>query len=136
MNSLNPAATIKTHLLVAGILWTAIGVFLVGRGLLMARHSHVYIVLLAGVAVGTAKALLVLDKAARKNIQRILAFEESTCIGGVYSWKTWILVLFMIVGGRLLRQSSLPSSLVGALYVAVGWALLLSSRLAWQEWHS
>ena len=90
----------------------------------------------AAVAAGSAKSLLVLDRTANRNVQRILAFEKPTCIGGVYSWKTWILVLCMIVGGRLLRQSSLPASLVGALYVAVGWALLLSSRIAWQEWHS
>ncbi|MEJ2690890.1 MAG: hypothetical protein P8130_13280 [Deltaproteobacteria bacterium] len=136
MNSLKPAASIKTHLLVAAILWSAVGVFLCVRGYLLMRPNVSYIAILAGIVVGTAKSLLVLDKTARKNIQRILAFEESTCIGGVYSWKTWVLVLGMIIGGRLLRQSSLPSSLVGGIYVAVGWALAMSSRIAWQQWRS
>jgi hypothetical protein len=43
-------------------------------------------------------------------------------------------VLAMIGTGYLLRQSSLPVSLLGVLYATVGWALMLSSRLAWRAW--
>ena len=40
----------------------------------------------------------------------------------------------MIGLGRFLRTTVLPSEIVGALYTAVGWALLLASRLMWLEW--
>jgi hypothetical protein len=39
-----------------------------------------------------------------------------------------------MIGGRLLRNSSVPPLLVSVIYGAVGWALLFSSRLIWQEW--
>ncbi len=74
MNSLKPAATVKTHLLVAAIVWTAVGVLLCVRGVLLMWPNVSYIALLLGVLVGTAKSLLILEKTARKNVQRILAF--------------------------------------------------------------
>ena len=134
MTTLKPGVSIKTHLMVAAAMWSGVGLFLCTRGVLLLQGHSVYLVVLAAVAVGTVKSLVVLDKTAGKNIRRILQFGESTCIGGVYSWKTWLLVIGMIVGGRLLRHSSLPSSFVGGLYIAVGWALLFSSRVAWKEW--
>jgi len=120
--------------MVAAALWSGVGLFLFGRGALLLYYDSAYLVLLAGVLAGTFKSLLVLDKTAAKNVRRIRQFGESTCIGGVYSWKTWILVTCMIVGGRMLRHSSLPTAVVGVIYVAVGWALLFSSRIAWKEW--
>jgi hypothetical protein len=36
--------------------------------------------------------------------------------------------------GFILRQTSLPRTLLGCVYVAVGWALFLSSRQAWKAW--
>ena len=57
------------------------------------------------------------------------------CLGGVYSWGMWAMVVGMMLGGRLLRNSSVPPLVVGVIYLAVGWALLLSSRLLWQEWN-
>jgi len=134
MQSLKPGASKKTHLAVAALLWTGVGLFLFSRGALMLYEKAAYVILLAGIVAGTAKSLLVLDKTAFKNVQRILRFGSSTCIGGVYSWKTWCLVLFMIIGGRALRHSSLPTVLIGVIYVGVGWALLFSSRIAWRQW--
>lgn len=134
MPSFKPGVSIKTHLMVAAVLWSAVGLFLFSRGFLLLLADSAYLVLLAGVVAGTLKSLFVLDKTASKNVRRILQFGQSTCIGGVYSWKTWLLVACMMVGGRLLRHSSLPAVVVGVLYVAVGWALLFSSRVAWKEW--
>ena len=134
MPSFKPGVSIKTHLMVAAALWSGVGLFLFSRGALILLEDSAYFVVLAGIVAGTLKSLVVLDKTAAKNVRRILQFGESTCIGGVYSWKTWLLVVCMIVGGRLLRHSSLPSAVVGVLYVAVGWALLFSSRKAWKEW--
>jgi hypothetical protein len=48
----------------------------------------------------------------------------------------WAMVVGMMLGGRLLRNSSVPPLAVGVIYLAVGWALLLSSRLLWQEWNA
>lgn len=81
--------------------------------------------------VGTCKSLLILDKSARKNIDRLSQKEDGACLGGVYSATMWILIVVMMVLGRLLRKSGLPAELIGVLYVAIGWALFFSSRLLW-----
>ena len=65
-------------------------------------------------------------------IERILRFSGTTCLGAVYSYKTWLLVVAMMAVGFLLRQSAIPKSVLVTLYVAIGWALVLSSRHAWR----
>ena len=104
-----------------------------GRGWCLAARGSLLAPLLA-VVVGTVKSLLVLDRAARRNIDRVRSLPDRSCIGAVYSWRMWGLVLMMIVVGRLLRMSPVAPVLVGSLLLAVGWALLLSSRLIWVEW--
>jgi len=130
---LSPAVSPGVHLVTAALIWSAVGVMLCIRGFFMLRPVHGYMWAGLAVLLGTAKALLVLDRTARRNIARIKGFDDRTCIGAVYSWKTWGLVGVMIGSGWLLRHSSLPAALVGSLYVGIGWALCVSSRLAWIE---
>ncbi|MDG4474761.1 hypothetical protein [Thiovibrio frasassiensis] len=132
---LKPGASIRTNLLVAALMWSFIGLYLIVRGYLL----HV---LLPGIfwalalGLGTLKARFVIERAARKNITRIVARPDGMCLGGVYSWGMWGMVVCMMLAGRLLRNSAVPSLVVSVIYVAVGWALLLSSRLIWQEWNA
>ena len=115
----------------AALLWSCIGLMLMWRG------GHAVIgtgrewLLLCSVLVGTFKSWAVLDRVAVKNMTRIFDKGEYSCIGGVYSWKTWLLVVGMIVLGRLLRASALQVWLVGLIYVTVGWSLFWSSRKVW-----
>jgi len=43
------------------------------------------------------------------------------------------MVIMMILLGWLLRHSGLPGELIGTVYVAIGWALLFSSRVLWRR---
>jgi hypothetical protein len=130
---LKPGASTRTNLLVAALMWSFIGMYLMARGYLLV-DSLSWVFLLLGLGLGTLKYFLVIERAARKNIARIVARPEGMCLGGVYSWGMWGMVVCMMIGGRLLRNSSVPPLVVGVIYIAVGWALLLSSRLIWQEW--
>ena len=130
-----PAVSSPVHLFAAALTWSVVGVMLCLRGLWILRPAHFASYAWLGLAVllGTLKALFVLDRTARRNIARIKSFNDRTCIGAVYSWKTWGLVGVMIGSGWLLRHSSLPAVFVGSVYVGIGWALCVSSRLAWLE---
>jgi len=131
---LKPGASISTNLLVAALMWSFIGLYLMMRGyLLFPALPGISLGLALG--LGTLKAFWVIERAARKNIARIVARPDGMCLGGVYSWRMWGMVVCMMLGGRLLRNSSVPPLVVSVIYVAVGWALLLSSRLIWQEWN-
>jgi hypothetical protein len=132
LTRLKPGASVNAHLFTAALIWSIVGIFLLARGYLLVSMAARAWFALPALALGTIKSLLLLDRVARKNIVRILHFEDGTCIGSVYSYKSWILVMAMIVLGRLLRASVLPGEYVGVLYLAVGWGLFFSSRLMWQ----
>jgi len=130
-----PGVSVRTHLLLGGLIWSLVGFFLLTNGfVLVSLQDHLWYGL-AGMVLGSAKSFFILDRVARKNLRRIKDFEEKACIGSVYSWKTWFLVLAMIGLGRFLRTTVLPGEVVGFIYTAVGWALMLSSRLMWVEWN-
>ncbi len=135
LKRLKPGASTRTNLLVAALMWSCIGLFLMARGYFLVEAVP-WVFLGLALGVGTLKAFLVIERAARKNIARILARPDGMCLGGVYSWRMWGMVGCMMLGGRLLRNSSVPHLVVSVIYIAVGWALLLSSRLIWQEWNA
>lgn len=129
-----PGGSTTTHLLLAAILWTVVGVGLISRGVVwLIEVENISLVILAGV-LGTLKSLFILDKSVRKSIDRIQMLADGSCLGGVYSLKTWTLVVFMILMGYLLRHLSVPHELLGVLYIGIGWALILSSRIGWNAW--
>ena len=136
LSRFKPGVNRQTHLFMSAVLWTGIGLLLLAKGVFRLSQLtdwQASIVVLAGL-IGSFKAYFILDKAARRGIDRILTFKEGTCLGAVYSVKTWILVLCMMGMGVILRNSSLPVYLLCFLYITIGWALLLSSRLAWRAW--
>lgn len=129
-----PGASARTHLFLAALIWSVVGFFLLTNGfVLIFLQDHSWLAV-AGLILGTAKTFFILDRVARQNVKRIKEFEDKVCIGSVYSWKTWILVAGMIVLGRFLRTTVLPGEVIGLVYTAVGWALMLASRLLWLAW--
>lgn len=129
-----PSVSRKTLLLVGAFFWSVVGLFLLFRGAgILAGGGH-YVMLAVALAVGTAKGLLVFEKSARKNIDRILRRGDNSCLGGVYSFKTWGVILAMIFLGRFLRTSHIAHHVYGFVITAVGWGLLVASRVIWQAW--
>ena len=131
-----PGVSIRSHLVLAALIWTIVGSALMIIGIYWAYEAGHLLYGLSGVLLGTAKSYFILDRVARKNIRRIEGFEGKVCFGSVYSWKTWLLVGGMIGLGRFLRTTVLSSQVAGLIYAAVGWGLLLSSRLMWKTWIS
>lgn len=132
-----PAASRRTHLLAASLLWS-----LVGLGLTIAGASWIsdagppHAVLLAAVAIvlGLLKVRFILSHNARRVIDRIERRGDGRCIGGFLSWKTWVLVLAMVALGRVLRATPLPVPIRGTVYSAIGVALFTASCLLWRRW--
>lgn len=130
-----PAASRRTHLLLAAMMWTVVGALLLYFGVrwvLRTDTSYAYVQLAAAVCVGVAKARFVLAGAAGRIVERIETRGDGHCLGGFVSLKTWALVALMVGMGRLLRGSPLSEHVVGLVYTAVGTALLLGSRYLWQ----
>ncbi len=136
LSRFKPGVRRNTLLLSSACLWTVIGLLLLAKGgyrlsQLPDRHP---LIIVAGILIGTVKSFVILDTSARRGIDRILNFADGTCLGAVYSSKTWLLVLCMMSLGVILRNSSFPVQLLCFIYFTIGWALFFSSRLAWREW--
>ncbi len=134
LSRFKPGVPRSIHLFLAALLWTVVGLILMVRGTVWLIGAEEGLFILPAILFGTLKSLFILDKTAKRSIDRIQHLADGSCLGAVYSIKTWLLVLAMMAGGYLLRHSSFPVILVGSLYVTIGWALLWSSRTAWRVW--
>jgi hypothetical protein len=134
LSRFKPNASRSIHLIVAASLWTVVGVLLMSRGIIWLNGVGQLWIALPALLIGSVKSLFVLDKSAKKGIKRIVTTRDGRCLGGVYSIKTWLLVLLMMTAGYLMRNSSLPREFLGLFYVSIGWGLFFSSRHAWMVW--
>ncbi len=133
LNRLKPGVPVRVHIVLAATIWSVVGFFLMVNGYLLVHLAGREWLTLAGLVLGTAKAWLLLDRVARKNLARLAAMPDGRCIGSVYSVRTWLLVGCMIVLGRFLRHSHVAPEIIGLVYFAVGWGLFLASRLVWRR---
>lgn len=62
-----------------------------------------------------------------RNLGRIHAMEGRRCVFAFMPWKSYLLVMIMILMGVFLRHSAVPKVYLAVLYAAIGTALFLSS---------
>lgn len=130
-------ASRRTHLLLAELLWTVVGtgLFSVGTYWVLRRYGPAGAVyLLPFAALGFAKGFFVLDRVARKAVQRIRTRGDGRHVLGLFSLRMWTVALSMMALGQLLRHTELPRADLGFAYVAVGAGLLFASRNMWSAW--
>lgn len=137
LSRFKPAAKTKTLLLLSACLWTIIGCMLISKGIfrLFPLPEYKLVIILSACFAAVIKSKFMLDRAAVKGVKRILTLKDGTCLGAVYSVKTWLLVLCMIGMGVILRNSSLPMTLLSFIYLTIGLGLAVSSRHAWRAWY-
>jgi len=127
----------KTQLLMAELIWSLVGGGLLTLGLhwVLRRFGPTGLEYAApALALGIVKSLLVLDKVARGTVARVEAREPRSFALGFFSVRAWLLIGGMMLLGQLLRLSPIPRFALGLVYVAIGIALLTSSRLLWRAW--
>jgi len=129
-----PAFSRRAHLLAAGVLWSTVGLGLLGLGASWLLRAPTRWTLQGGVlalCAGWLKSRLVLRRTARRIVRRIEERGDGRCLGGFLSWKSWLLVLGMMLAGWILRHSGLSLYWRGLIYCAIGSALFLSSLTIW-----
>jgi hypothetical protein len=132
-----PRGTARTQLFLAEMMWSLVGAMLLSLGLfwIVGRYGLPGWAYAAPfVAVGLLKAFFIMDRVARRTVTRIHERGDDHCVGGFFSLTSWALIVGMMLLGQVLRASPVPRADVGFLYVAVGSALIVSSRTFWREW--
>ena len=137
VSRLKPASSRRTRLLLAGLMWTGVGIGLFEAGahwLFSAPPGRAALVLAAAAAAGWAKGHFLLRGRAEANAARIVASDDGRCAGGAFSWRAWLFVVAMMGVGAVLRHSVVPRILLGSVYAAVGVALVTASAVSWRHW--
>lgn len=122
------------QLLLAASMWTLVGFGLLGFGLkwlIGSESKWILLLLLGSVIVGGIKGKFILNKTAMRTINRVQSRGDGTCIFGVFSIWSWLFVVMMIALGNILRMSGLSDDILGAIYSAVGVALIIGSVFTW-----
>ena len=130
MKWLNPIVAREWLFLLAGVMWTAVGIMLLWRaaGWLTAMEPEWMIgVGLAGLILGILAYWFGFIRMVRKNIARLCGLPERVGVFAFNSSKGYVTIVFMIGLGVALRHSPLPREALALLYATMGGALLLAS---------
>jgi len=118
--------------LLAGLMWSGVGVMLIRfawRWLVEVELSTEVLLLVAGFALAAAIYFWGFSKLAGKNISRIEAIpDQKPCLFAFQAWTSYPLVVVMITMGIYLRvYSSFPHQLLAITYLGIGGGLFGSS---------
>lgn len=130
LNRFKPAVPQKWLLGLAGILWSVVGIMLCVQAVFwmgtVTRAVALFLFLLSmGLSYGAYRFLFY--NIATTNINRITGLAAESCIFAFQAWKSYILILIMIILGITLRHSSIPKHYLSVIYLTIGGALFLSS---------
>jgi hypothetical protein len=117
-------------LLVAGLVWTGVGVMLCVWAYvwLAAEPLSTAVALAAAGLVGALAAWrLMFAPIARSNIERIEQAPIRACLFSFQAWRGYVIMVAMIALGALLRHSAIPRTWLAPVYAAIGGGLLLAS---------
>ena len=126
----NPAVDKKVLLLLAGLMWAAVGVMLMvfawiwlGPESVKIHVLYISLSILIGLAVQRFGFSHIVDK----NLARILPMQKKSCVFGFVPWKSYLIIFVMVGMGRVLRMSPVPKSYLAIVYITMGLAMFLSS---------
>ena len=124
----NPAVKKEYLFLPAGIMWMAVGLMLCTMAFLwLLRASHPFPFAVAGVLAGVIIYRFGFLRLARKNIDRIIALEGRHCFFSFITFRSYLIVIFMIALGVTLRHSHIHKDWLSLIYNGIGLGLGLSS---------
>jgi hypothetical protein len=109
-------------------MWCGVGVMLslMACRWLSGYSGKVWLFALSGLAFALIMRRYSFLKVAEKNLDRIAELPTRPCIFSFISWRSWLLVAFMITLGSTLRHSPVPKEYLAVIYLGIGLGLLLS----------
>ncbi len=126
----NPVIPRNGLLLLAGLMWSAVGILLCSYAVTWVTHPATTLALalgLLGLVISLAVNYWGFSRLAHKNIDRILAYGDRACVFAFQAWKGYLIIAVMMTGGILLRHSAIPRPYLAVVYAAIGAGLLQAS---------
>ncbi|MCB2148573.1 MAG: hypothetical protein KQI81_18990 [Deltaproteobacteria bacterium] len=114
----------------SGAMWSAVGIMMCATGIGWLANSG----LVRGMGFELAGLVLAMlffrwwfGSIAHKNIRRLRRLPDRGCFFAFQAWKSYLIIMVMIVLGITLRHSSIPKHVLAVVYTAIGGALILGS---------
>ena len=129
---LKPGVAKHWLIILAGVMWSSVGVYLVLLGadwIALIPGRNATLIVLAGVLLGAAIYSFGFSKFAKRNIRRIVAIaSEAPCLFAFQEWTSYPLVVVMISLGIFLRvYLPIPKRYLAIVYLGIGISLFLAS---------
>ncbi|MBN2614708.1 MAG: hypothetical protein JXR71_03365 [Bacteroidales bacterium] len=126
---LKPAVPKKVLLVTAGLMWAGVGIMLsvMACHWLTAYKGNPWAFAVLGVVIAVLVHRFGFSKIVYKNRNRIEQLPDKPCLFSFISWKSYLIIIFMVTLGITLRHSSLPKQYLSIIYIGIGGALFLSS---------
>lgn len=121
-----PKITTEKLLLVAGAVWLIAGLNIVGIGIQSSRGVWTLSTVLIAFTVFFLFHLIVFNKLVRKHVARIRDYpDQRTSVFKFFDGKSYLIMIFMMTFGILLRLSGwVPTLAIAVFYTGLGAALV------------
>lgn len=123
----------KTILLImAGVIWMGVGLKLnciTLKWLSELGSVHAVKAVFSGIFFSFPIHYFGFRKIVNKNILRIMPMEGKRCFFSFIPWKSYFIIIIMVILGQVLRHSTIPEIYLATLYTAIGTALILSGSI-------
>ncbi len=128
----SPAVTRTVLRLLAGIIWTVVGLVLCAMAVywLVNIHNHWFELLAAGIIAGVVVYRFGFLRLVQKNKARIHAQTETKdkiCLFAFQSWRSYIIIIVMMALGAFLRHLPISREYLVPVYLTIGIGLFLAS---------
>jgi hypothetical protein len=124
-----PAVDKRILVLLAGSMWCGVGVMMIlfaASWLKVCTGKEQLLFYSAGLLAAMPIHHFGFLKLADKNINRLMPLSEKKCVFSFMTWRSYLIVLFMVSLGITLRHSSFPKPYLSILYNGIGLGLFLS----------
>jgi hypothetical protein len=138
IEKLKPSVSKYWLMALAGLMWSVVGIMLCRMAYIWLKAVPVKWALALG-SLGLISALAAyrfgFSKIALKNIFRLCLLPDKVCIFAFQAWKSYLIIIFMIVLGITMRHSPIPKHFLAVIYATIGGALFFSSfHFYWRIW--
>ena len=130
LEKLKPSVSKYWLMVIAGGMWTVVGIMLCRLAYVWLKTvpgSRALTLGFFGLFFALAAHRYPFSKIASKNIDRLCLMADKCCIFAFQAWRSYLVVIFMMLLGISLRYSPFPKPYLAVIYAAIGGALFLSS---------
>jgi hypothetical protein len=116
----------------AGTVWLAVGIGLIAAACFWLYHTKwplSLVLAVSSIVLGLIVYSFGFSRIVRKNLDRISAKPEAACLFGFQGWRSYFLILAMMLMGYGIRHLPVPRDIAAVVYFTMGSALCLGSLL-------